>query len=135
MDHVLEKKIQILFKKSYEISLCKLICKIISHSQDNRRQSAAVSLCDALFFDVFNHAACSCDATYYVRNDLWDDITNNFAISIGAELCALSDDDLFYVLLGCKTRTLLDGPHYLSFFFTKFQTCSRCSCDIQSQSF
>ena len=58
----------------YEISLCKLICKLIASPARENQQLCP--LCDGIYFDVFAHAACSCVATNDVRNQWWDDITN-----------------------------------------------------------
>ena len=57
----------------YEISLCKLICKLIANPVRETQQLCP--LCGGIYFDVFAHAVCSCVTTNDVRNQRWDDIT------------------------------------------------------------
>ena len=103
----------------YEISLCKLICKLIASPARENQQLCP--LCDGIYFDVFAHAACSCVATNDVRNQWLDDITNLFDLSLSAELCALTEDDIFLVLLGRKTTTVLPILQYRDFLFRNFE--------------
>ena len=97
----------------------KLICKLIANPARENQQLCP--LCDGIYFDVFAHAACSCVATNDVRNQWWDDITNLFDLSLSAELCALTEDDIFLVLLGRKTTTVLPIPQYRDFLFRNFE--------------
>lgn len=84
----------------------KFICKLISDQPYENLDTC--QLCGAVLYDFFTHVTCSCSVTYAIRNSWWTEISNLFSVYLCSELCALSYDDLFLILLGHKTCAHLD---------------------------
>lgn len=61
---------------SYEISLCKFICKLKACPPE--QTPFICLLCNTMFVDVFQHISCSCPSTYDLRTYWWDQITKLF---------------------------------------------------------
>lgn len=97
----------------YEISQCKFICKLISDQPYKNLDTC--QLCGAILYDFFTHVTCSCSVTYAIRNAWWSEISNLFSVYLCSELCALSYDDLFLILLGRKTCAHLDENNTSNF--------------------
>lgn len=70
-----------------------------------------------------------CLARANIRDLCWIDIVNLFDIRLSAELCALTDDDLFLVILGQQTLTQLGSSEYTSFWM--LQTSEQHRSSIQ----
>lgn len=85
-----------------EIELCKFICKLCTTTRLNGDLYTCI-LCNNSFFNVFQHSLCSCPSTAMIRENWWDVIVNCFDVRLSAELCGLSVNDLFLVLLGRHT--------------------------------
>lgn len=99
-----------------EIKLCKFICKLCTSVSFNGNPYSCI-LCGKSFVDVFQHSSCVCPATVVIRENWWNIITNCFNIELCAELCGLSENDLFHVLLGRRTNHESDNKsfHILNF--------------------
>lgn len=94
-----------------EIELCKFICKLCTTTRLNGDLFTCV-LCDNLFSNVFQHSSCSCPSTAMIRENWWDMIVNCFDVRLSAELCGLSVNDLFLVLLGRHTTHEADNKAF-----------------------
>lgn len=103
-----------MFRNCYEINLSKFFCKLTSVPRDFNQNQVCL-LCQKLFTNVFAHASCICLARANIRDLCWIDIVHLFDIRLSAELCALTDDDLFLVILGQQTLTQLCSSEYTSF--------------------
>lgn len=89
-----------------EILRLKFTCKLLVSTADSCVLQMC-SLCGSYFTNLFSHAACSCYGLSDFHNDWWNDVSNNFDINLGAELCSLTENELFIVLLGRHTQTVL----------------------------
>ena len=85
-----------------EIDLCKFISKLCTITRTTGQIQTCV-LCNKVFSDAFQHSSCECPTTAAIRDNWWYVITNLFDIRLCAELCGLSETDLFLVLLGRRT--------------------------------
>lgn len=94
-----------------EIELCKFICKLCTTTRLNGDLFTCV-LCNNLFSNVFQHSSCSCPSTAMIRENWWDVIVNCFDVRLSAELCGLSVNDLFLVLLGRHTTHEADNKAF-----------------------
>ena len=101
-------------KNCYEISLCKFICKLCASIQECNDIHACL-LCQKPFTNAFIHAACACPVTASIRDQWWYNVVNFLNIYLTAELCALTDEDLFHILLGRQTLTELCSHDYAYF--------------------
>ena len=101
-------------RNCHEINLCKFICKLSSNLR-KLNETYVCSMCQKTFTNVFVHAACACLATFNIREQWWYNIVNLFDIRLSAELCALTNDDLFLILLGRQTNTKFCNAEYVSF--------------------
>lgn len=117
-----------MFRNCYEINLSKFFCKLTSVPRDFNQNQVCL-LCQKLFTNVFAHASCICLARVNIRDLCWIDIVNLFEIRLSAELCALTDDDLFLVILGQQTLTQLCSSEYTSFWM--LQTSEQHRSSIQ----
>lgn len=117
-----------MFRNCYEINLSKFFCKLTSVPRDFNQNQVCL-LCQKLFTNVFAHASCICLARANIRDLCWIDIVNLFDIRLSAELCALTDDDLFLVILGQQTLTQLGSSEYTS--FRMLQTSEQHRSSIQ----
>lgn len=117
-----------MFRNCYEINLSKFFCKLTSVPRDFNQNQVCL-LCQKLFTNVFAHASCICLARVNIRDLCWIDIVHLFDIRLSAELCALTDDDLFLVILGQQTLTQLCSSEYTSFWM--LQTSEQHRSSIQ----
>ena len=85
-----------------EIDLCKFISKLCTNTRTTGQIQTCV-LCNKVFSDAFQHSSCVCPTTAAIRDNWWYVISNLFDIRLCAELCGLSETDLFLVLLGRRT--------------------------------
>lgn len=113
----------------FEIRLCKFICKLIT---DQRRDSPDYcQLCGVCFLNLFTHIVCSCSITADIRGNWWNDITNNHCIDLSAELCGLTDKDLYCILLGRIPNTNLDPCELEVFQIKNFKFLSNATATYQ----
>ena len=82
-----------------EIELCKFISKLCTSTRTTGQFQTCV-LCNKVFLDAFQHSSCVSPTTAAIRDNWWYGITNPFDIRLCAELCGLSETDLYLVLLG-----------------------------------
>jgi hypothetical protein len=94
--------------------LCKFICKLCASIQECNDIYVCL-LCQKPFTNAFIHASCNFPATASIRDQWWYNVVNFLDIRLTAELCALTDDDLFHILLGRQTLTELCGHDYVYF--------------------
>jgi hypothetical protein len=92
---------------SYEITLCKFICKL--NATPLMQTSDICRFCDSIFLDIFKHITCSCSLTLTLRDSWLDEISNNLDIILFAELCAMTDDEMFLFLLGRNSFPCIPG--------------------------
>uniref|UniRef100_A0A8W8LQ95 Reverse transcriptase domain-containing protein n=1 Tax=Magallana gigas TaxID=29159 RepID=A0A8W8LQ95_MAGGI len=83
-----------------EVTLCKFIVKLWT-LQD--LPPHICSLCQKLFTNIFEHVTTSCDGTYLFREAWWQTVIENFDINLSADLCGLSNNDLYLFLLGASS--------------------------------
>ena len=104
-----------------EITLCKFAVKLCTFSHVNiNTLPENCSVCGIPFRDVFFHSSCSCPSTGPIRLQWWDTITNDFDVHLCAELCQLTEYELYLVLLGGHTSTPLQETEYVSFRLLNF---------------
>ena len=92
------------------------------------------ALCNRQFRDVVCHAVCTCSVTFTRRELWWSCITNDFDLNLCAELCALSEDELYYTLLGRDIAALdaFSVEYQRKFRFVNFNFV-RESCGIYNR--
>ena len=117
---------------SGEISLRKFIAKLCTYVPSDAVEVCA--LCNRQFRDVFCHAVCTCSVTFTRRELWWSCITDDFDLNLCADLCALSEDELYYTLLGRDIAALdvFSIEYQRKFRFVNFQFV-RESCGIYNR--
>lgn len=95
-----------------EVTLCKFIVKLWT-LQD--LPPHICSLCQKLFTNIFEHVTTSCDGTYLFREAWWQTVIENFDINLSADLCGLSNNDLYLFLLGARS---LPGLSFIDFSYS-----------------
>ena len=100
-----------------DIAVCKFICKLYVFP-DIDSEPHICPLCNAVVYNIFRHASCSCQSTLQIREQYWSDIAN-MDIHLCAELSGLQNEDLFLVLLGRHTNTPTD-VHYFRMMNFRF---------------
>ena len=103
----------------YEIRLCKFICKLITKCPQDSLY--VCHLCSKQYRNLFAHFTCSCAITFNIRNEWWEYITNTFRIELSVELCAVTEEDLFLILLCRRTDTELDTKEFQSLCIKNFK--------------
>ena len=92
-----------------EVTLCKFIVKLLI-LQD--LPPHICSLCQKLFTNIFEHVSTSCDGTFLFREAWWQTVIENFDINLSADLCGLSNNDIYLFLLGARS---LSGLSFTDF--------------------
>ena len=83
---------------SHDINVCKFICKLYSIPvRETNDQRHLCPLCNASIVNVFLHAACSCQHTNNIRDQLWSDIADT-NITLCRGFCHRTESDLFLFL-------------------------------------
>ena len=100
-----------------EIERCKFISKLCTSTRATGQFQTCV-LCNKVFLDIFQHSSCVCPTTAAIRDNWWYVITNLFDIRLYAELCGLSETDLYLVLL--RRHTVYESE-YKAFRLLNFQ--------------
>ena len=83
--------------------------------------------------DAFQHSFCVCLTTAAIRDNWWYVITNLFDIRLCAELCGLSETDLYLILLGRNTVYESENKAFRLFNFQLYP--QRCCPVLQSSKF
>uniref|UniRef100_A0A8W8MYX4 Sushi domain-containing protein n=1 Tax=Magallana gigas TaxID=29159 RepID=A0A8W8MYX4_MAGGI len=65
--------------------------------------------------DVFSHATISCPALTMQHSNWWNSLTRSFTVHLEAELSGLPEDNLFLILLGKQTLTVLSQAEEIEF--------------------
>lgn len=107
-----------------EISLCIFFADLCTNMHCiASEQLHTCLLCNLIFVDVFCLSSCVCSSTLELRNT----ITHSFDLCICAELCRLSEHDLYMTLLHCNTSTHLDNTEYAFLYRNNFHLIRACA--------
>lgn len=96
-----------------EIQNLKFTLKLIASKP--LQTSIACVLCGHFVTDVFSHATISCPALTIQHSNWWNSLTRSFTVHLEAELSGLPEDDLFLILLGKQTLTVLSQAEEIEF--------------------
>jgi hypothetical protein len=111
-----------------KISLCKFVAKLCTKVHPNCNENLFICvLCNRAFTDVFSQWSFTCPDTFYLQNRWWSEIVNSFDISLVAELSILSEDDLYMILIGCRTFTPLNNTFQASIYLGNFRFYRSCA--------
>ena len=104
---------------SHDTLLCKFIAKICSFVSNEIPE--VCRLCTLSYTNIYRHVTCTCASTFLYREKWWDFITENFDLSVCAELCSLDELSLYYTLLGRRINLSLSENELLRFNYGNFK--------------